>query len=59
MALDEDVVLRDVTNAGIVITNRIAREVATQLDLEESLEASRYATDPYTAHPREVIVVGL
>uniref|UniRef100_A0A0A0KJ04 Nucleoporin Nup133/Nup155-like N-terminal domain-containing protein n=3 Tax=Cucumis sativus TaxID=3659 RepID=A0A0A0KJ04_CUCSA len=53
MALDEDVVLRDVTNAGVVITDRIAREVATQLDLEESLEASRYATDPYTTHPRE------
>lgn len=56
MALDEDVVLRDVTNAGVVISDRISREVATQLDLEEALEASRYASDPYTNHPREVIV---
>ncbi|XP_022157766.1 nuclear pore complex protein NUP155 [Momordica charantia] len=53
MALDEDVVLRDVTNAGVVISDRIAREAATQLDLEEALEASRYASDPYTTHPRE------
>lgn len=56
MALDEDVVLRDVTNAGVVISDRIAREAATQLDLEEALEASRYASDPYTTHPREVIL---
>ena len=48
--------LRDVTNAGVVISDRISREVATQLDLEEALEASRYASDPYTTHPREVTV---
>ncbi|XP_022942342.1 nuclear pore complex protein NUP155 [Cucurbita moschata] len=53
MTMEEDVVLRDVTNAGVVISDRISREVATQLDLEEALEASRYASDPYTTHPRE------
>lgn len=46
--------MRDVTNAGLVVSDRIGREAASQLDVEEALEASRYASHPYTAHPREV-----
>lgn len=53
---EEEVVLRDVTNAGIVVSDHIAREAASKLDLEEALEASRYASHPYAAHPREVIL---
>ncbi|KAG2297947.1 hypothetical protein Bca52824_034419 [Brassica carinata] len=50
---DEEIVMRDVTNAGLCIGDRIGREAASQLDLEEALEASRYATHPYSTHPRE------
>lgn len=49
-----EVVLRDVTNAGLVVGDRIGREMAAQLDLEEALEASRYSSHPYSTHPREV-----
>lgn len=49
-----DIVLRDVSNAGLVVSDRIGRDVAAQTDLEEALEASRYASHPYTTHPREV-----
>lgn len=54
MSQDEEIVMRDVTNAGLCIGDRIGREAASQLDLEEALEASRYASHPYSTHPREV-----
>ncbi|KAF3493600.1 hypothetical protein DY000_02057659 [Brassica cretica] len=53
MSQDEEIVMRDVTNAGLCIGDRIGREAASQLDLEEALEASRYASHPYSTHPRE------
>ncbi|KAJ4843720.1 hypothetical protein Tsubulata_012870 [Turnera subulata] len=53
MSWEEEVVLRDVTNAGLVVSDRIGREVASQIDLEEALEASRYVSHPYSTHPRE------
>lgn len=55
MGWRNEIVMRDVTNACLVISNCINRDVVAQLDLEEALEASRYASHPYTAHPREVI----
>lgn len=54
MSWEDEIVMRDVTNAGLVISDRIGREVSSQLDLEEALEASRYASHPYSTHPREV-----
>lgn len=53
MAWQNEILMRDVANAGIVVSDRIGREMAAQLDLEESLEASRYASHPYSTHPRE------
>ncbi|XP_048318324.2 nuclear pore complex protein NUP155 isoform X1 [Ziziphus jujuba] len=53
MSWEDEIVLRDVTNAGVVVSDRIGREAASQLDLEEALEASRYASHPYSSHPRE------
>ncbi|XP_024025703.1 nuclear pore complex protein NUP155 [Morus notabilis] len=53
MSREDDVVLRDVTSAGLVVSDRIGREMASQLDLEEALEASRYASHPYSSHPKE------
>ncbi|KHN21609.1 Nuclear pore complex protein Nup155 [Glycine soja] len=53
MSWEDEIVMRDVTNAGLVISDRIGREVSSQLDLEEALEASRYASHPYSTHPRE------
>lgn len=53
MSREEEIVMRDVANAGLVVSDRIGREAASQLDLEEALEASRYASHPYTTHPRE------
>lgn len=51
---ENEVVMRDVTNAGLVVGDRINREIGSQLDLEEALEASRYSSHPYSTHPREV-----
>ncbi|CAI0383391.1 unnamed protein product [Linum tenue] len=53
MSGEEELALRDVKHAGLVVSDRIGREVAAQLDLEESLEASRYSSHPYSTHPRE------
>ncbi|XP_010501467.1 PREDICTED: nuclear pore complex protein NUP155-like [Camelina sativa] len=53
MSQDEEIAMRDVTSAGLCIGDRIGREAASQLDLEEALEASRYASHPYSTHPRE------
>ncbi|XVF43562.1 hypothetical protein PTKIN_Ptkin02bG0049800 [Pterospermum kingtungense] len=50
---EEEIVMRDVTNAGLVVSDRIGRELSAQMDLEEALEASRYASHPYSTHPRE------
>ncbi|KAF5748043.1 hypothetical protein HS088_TW05G00775 [Tripterygium wilfordii] len=54
MSYEEEIVTRDVTNAGLVVSDSIGREVAAQVDLEEALEASRYANHPYSTHPREL-----
>ena len=54
MSWEEEIVMRDVTNAGLVVSDRIGRELVAQMDLEEALEASRYASHPYSTHPREV-----
>lgn len=56
MSRDSEVSLPDVMNAGLVVSDRIGRDVAAQLDLEEALEASRYSSHPYSTHPREVII---
>ncbi|GAB2296935.1 hypothetical protein Dimus_031037 [Dionaea muscipula] len=53
MLREEEIALRDVTSAGIAVSDRISRDVAANLDLEEALEASRYASHPYTTHPKE------
>ncbi|KAF2303184.1 hypothetical protein GH714_014407 [Hevea brasiliensis] len=53
MLWEGEIVLRDETNAGLVVSDRFGREVAAQLDLEEALAASRYASHPYSTHPRE------
>lgn len=55
MSWENEIVMRDVTNAGLVVSDRIGRDVAAQFDLEEALEASRYASHPYSTHPREVL----
>lgn len=54
MSWEDEIVDKDVKNAGLVISDRINRDVAAQLDLEEALEASRYDTHPYTSQPKEV-----
>lgn len=59
MSWEDEIVMRDVTNAGLVVSDRIGREVASQLDLEEALEASRYASHPYSTHPREVFSMSM
>lgn len=53
MSSEDEIVMRDVTHAGIVVSDCISRDVAARLDLEESLEASRYTSHPYTTHPKE------
>ncbi|KAF8398942.1 hypothetical protein HHK36_014807 [Tetracentron sinense] len=53
MSREEEIVIRDVTNAGLVVSDRIGRDVAVQIDLEEALEASRYVSHPYSSLPRE------
>ncbi|XP_058181474.1 nuclear pore complex protein NUP155 isoform X1 [Rhododendron vialii] len=53
MSSENEIVLRDVTNACLVVSDRIGRDLAAHSDLEEALEASRYASHPYSTHPRE------
>lgn len=56
MSRESEISLSDVMNAGLVVSDRIGRDVAAQLDLEEALETSRYSSHPYSTHPREVII---
>ncbi|XP_071690893.1 nuclear pore complex protein NUP155 [Rutidosis leptorrhynchoides] len=53
MSWGNEIVMRDVTKASLVVSDRIGRDVSAQLDLEEALEASRYTSHPYSTHPRE------
>ncbi|KAL1568628.1 nuclear pore complex protein NUP155-like isoform X1 [Salvia divinorum] len=53
VAWENEVVMRDVTNAGLIVSDRIGQEIGAQLDLEDALEASRYSSHPYSTHPRE------
>ncbi|XP_077230476.1 nuclear pore complex protein NUP155-like isoform X2 [Tasmannia lanceolata] len=53
MSWEDETIGPDVATAGRLISDRISRDVAEQLDLEESLEASRYSTHPYSSHPKE------
>ncbi|KAI3696316.1 hypothetical protein L1987_79328 [Smallanthus sonchifolius] len=55
MPCENEIVMRDITKAGLVVSDRIGRDVSAQIDLEEALEASRYTSHPYSAHPREVV----
>ncbi|KAF5201025.1 Nuclear pore complex protein [Thalictrum thalictroides] len=53
MSWENEIVVRDVTNAGLVVSDRIGRDAAAQIDIEESLEASRYSSHPYATQPKE------
>ncbi|KAK9063661.1 hypothetical protein SSX86_017532 [Deinandra increscens subsp. villosa] len=53
MSWGNEIGMRDITKASLVISDRIGRDVSAQLDLEEALEASRYTSHPYSTHPRE------
>lgn len=57
MAWEDEVVGPDVASAGLHISERIGRDVAAHFDLEEALEASRYASHPYSSHPKEVRIL--
>ncbi|KAK1308416.1 hypothetical protein QJS10_CPA09g00382 [Acorus calamus] len=43
----------DIESAGLHVSECISRDVASQLDLEEVLESSRYSSHPYSSHPKE------
>lgn len=53
MSWENEIVMRDIAKASLVVSDRIGRDVSAQLDLEEALEASRYTSHPYSTHPRE------
>lgn len=53
MSWENEINMRDVTNASLVVSDQIGRDVSAQFDLEEALEASRYTSHPYSTHPRE------
>jgi hypothetical protein len=55
MSREEEIVMRDVVNVGLVVNDRINQEVVSQLDLKEALEALRHVSHPYTTHPKKVI----
>lgn len=57
MSWENEINLSDVNSAGLVVTDRIGGDVASHLDLEEALEASRYSSHPYSTHPREVSIL--
>ncbi|KAE8799474.1 hypothetical protein D1007_25047 [Hordeum vulgare] len=51
---EDEAIGPDVALAGLHVSERIGRDAAAQPDLEEALEASRYASHPYSSHPKEV-----
>ena len=51
----DGVVMRDVTHAGLVVSDRINNDISNRLDLEDSLAAARLSSHPYTTHPKEVV----
>ncbi|KAI3730688.1 hypothetical protein L1987_61861 [Smallanthus sonchifolius] len=53
MSWGNEIGMRDIIKASLVVSDRIGRDVSSQLDLEEALEASRYTSHPYSTHPRE------
>ncbi|KAI4342599.1 hypothetical protein MLD38_027208 [Melastoma candidum] len=53
MAWKEEIVMRDVSHAGILVSDRILREASSHIDLEEALESSRYVSNPYSPPLRE------
>lgn len=54
MAWEDEVVGLDVASAGVVVSDRIEKEAAGQVDLREALEASKLASHLYSSHPKEV-----
>uniref|UniRef100_A0A0E0HPH2 Uncharacterized protein n=1 Tax=Oryza nivara TaxID=4536 RepID=A0A0E0HPH2_ORYNI len=50
---EDEAIGPDVASAGLHVSERIGRDAAAQPDLEEALEASRYASHPYSSHPKE------
>lgn len=53
MAWEDEIIGTDVASAGLHISECIGRDAASQLDLEEALEASRYTSHPYSSQPKE------
>ncbi|KAG0501951.1 hypothetical protein HPP92_002023 [Vanilla planifolia] len=53
MAWEDEIVGPDVASAGLHVSECIGRDTASQVDLEEALEASRYTSHPYSSHPKE------
>ncbi|KAL0908738.1 hypothetical protein M5K25_023246 [Dendrobium thyrsiflorum] len=53
MTWEDEIIGTDVASAGLHISECIGRDAASQLDLEEALEASRYTSHPYSSHPKE------
>ncbi|KAF7049938.1 hypothetical protein CFC21_058384 [Triticum aestivum] len=50
---EDEAIGPDVASAGLHVSEWIGRDAAAQPDLEEALEASRYASHPYSSHPKE------
>ncbi|PKU85184.1 nuclear pore complex protein NUP155 [Dendrobium catenatum] len=53
MTWEDEIIGTDVASAGLHISECIGRDAASQLDLEEALEASRYTSHPYSSQPKE------
>ncbi|PWZ09812.1 hypothetical protein Zm00014a_026525 [Zea mays] len=45
---EDEAISPDMASVGLHVLERIDRDAATQPDLEEALEASRYASHPYS-----------
>ncbi|XP_074264142.1 nuclear pore complex protein NUP155 [Silene latifolia] len=52
-AKEDEVVMRDVTHAGLVVSDRISNELSNRLDLDDALNAARSSSHPYTTPPKE------
>ncbi|WOL20105.1 nuclear pore complex protein [Canna indica] len=53
MAWEDDIVGSDVATAGLVISDRIAKEAAGHVDLKDALEASKLASNNYSSYPKD------
>jgi hypothetical protein len=57
MSLEDEVAVADIEVAGRLLTDSIARDLRfASCDLQDALDAARFASHPYSTPPKEVMM---